>query len=69
MSDFARAVFTGIAIGGFAATVFEANILAVKTLLHFNLLAAETACEMTKGVMRGQIERRQEREAEVESES
>ena len=65
MSDFARAVFTGIAIGGFAATVVEANILAVKTLLHFNLLAAETAWEMSKGVARG----RQERAAEVESES
>ena len=52
MSDFARAVFTGVAIGGFAATVVEANILAVKTLLHFNLLAAETAWEMSKGVAR-----------------
>ena len=52
MSDFARAVFTGVAIGGFAATVVEANILAVKTLLHFNLLAAETAWEMSKGVTR-----------------
>ena len=69
MSDFTRAVFTGVAIGGFAAAVVEANILAVKTLLHFNLLAAETAWEMSKGVARGQIERRQERAAEVESES
>ena len=65
MEDFARAVFTGVAIGGFTAAVVEANILAVKTLLHFNSLAAETACEMCKGVVRG----RQEREAEVESES
>ena len=53
MSDFARAVFTGAAIGGFAAIVVEANIFAVKTLLYFNLLAAEIAWEMSKGVARG----------------
>ena len=50
MEDIARAVLTGVAIGGFAAAVVEVNILAVKTLLHFNLLAAETALEMSKGV-------------------
>ena len=71
MEDIARAVLTGVAIGGFSAAVVEANILAVKTLLHFNLLAAETAWEMSKGVARG----RQERAADegnskvVESES
>ena len=43
MEDIARAVLTGVAIGGFAAAVVEANILTVKTLLHFNYLAAETA--------------------------
>ena len=48
----ARAVLTGVAIGGFAAAVVEANILAVKTLLHFNHLAVETAWEMSKGVAR-----------------
>ena len=79
MSDFARSVLAGVAIGGFAAAVVEANILAVKTLLHFNYLAAETAWEMSKGVFRGQIKRieiqRQERAADegnskvVESES
>ena len=57
MEDIARAVLTGVAIGGFVAAVVEANILAVKTLLHFNHLAAETAWEMSKGVLRGQIER------------
>ena len=57
MEDIARGVLTGVAIGGFAAAVVEANILAVKTLWHFNLLAAETALEMSKGVLRGQIER------------
>ena len=75
MEDIARAVLTGVAIGGFTAAVVEANILAVKTLLHFNYLAAETAWEMSKGVARGQFERRQERAADegnskvVESES
>ena len=61
MEDIARAVLTGVAIGGFAAAVVEVNILAVKTLLHFNLLAAETAWEMSKGVARGQIERIEQR--------
>ena len=56
MEDIARGVLTGVAIGGFAAAVVEEKILAVKTLWHFNLLAAETALEMSKGVLRGQIE-------------
>ena len=61
MEDIARAVLTGVAIGGFAAAVVEVNILAVKTFLHFNLLAAETAWEMSKGVARGQFERLEQR--------
>ena len=61
MKDLARAVLTGVAIGGFAAAVVEVNILAVKTLLHFNHLAAETAWEMSKGVARGKIERIEQR--------
>ena len=61
MEDLERAVLTGVAIGGFAAAVVEANILAVKTLWHFNVLAAETALEMSKGVLRGQIERIEQR--------
>ena len=51
MEDIVRAVLTGVAIGGFAAAVVEANILAVKTLWHFNLL----------GVARGQLERKEKR--------
>ena len=54
MEDYVRAVLTGVAIGGFTATVVEVTILAVKTLWHFNLLAAETAWKMSKGVLRGQ---------------
>ena len=68
MEDIARGVLTGVAIGGFAAAVVEANIIAVKTLWHFNCLASETAWEMSKGVARGQLERieirRQERAAD-----
>ena len=70
MKDIVRGVLTGVAIGGFAAAVVEANILAVKTLLHFNHLAAETAWEMSKGVARGQLERLEKRISdEIKSES
>ena len=53
MEDIARAVLTGVAIGGFAAAVVEANILAVKTLLHFNYLAAETAWNVSAFIYNG----------------
>ena len=70
MEDIARAVLTGVAIGGFAAAVVEANIIAVKTLWHFNCLAAETAWEMSKGIARGQFERIEQRISdEIKSES
>ena len=70
MEDITRGVLTGIAIGGFAAAVVEANILAVKTLWHFNHLAAETALEMSKGVARGQLERIERRISdEIKNES
>ena len=67
MEAIARAVLTGVAIGGFAAAVVEANILAVKILLHFNYLAAETAWEMSKGVARGRLEQRISDEIKSES--
>ena len=57
MEDIARCALTGLAIGGFAAAVVEANILAVKTLWHLNHLAAETTLEMIQGVFSAQIER------------
>ena len=57
MEDITRGVLTGIAIGGFAAAVVEANILAVKALWRFNRLASETAWAMSKGVARGQLEK------------
>ena len=70
MEDIARAVLTGVAIGGFTAAVVEANILAVKVLSNFNLLAAETALEMCKGVVRGHLERIERRISdEIKNES
>ena len=57
MEDFARAALAGIAIGGLATAVVEANLLAVKALWRFNRLATETAWEMSQGLVRGQIER------------
>ena len=70
MEDIARGVLTGVAIGGFTAAVVEANILAVKTLWHFNDLAAETAWEMIKGVFSRQLERIEKRISdEIKNES
>ena len=46
MEDIARGVLEGIAIGGFATLIFNANLLAVKTLWRFNRLAIQTAYEM-----------------------
>ena len=70
MEDITRAVLTGVAIGGFTAAVVEANIIAVTTLLHFNYLAAETAWELSKGVLRGKFERLEQRISdEIKSES
>ena len=70
MEDIARAVLTGVAIGGFTAAVVEANILAVKALCHFNHLAAETALEMCKRVVREHIERLKQRMSdEIKNES
>ena len=43
-----RAVLAGIAIGGFAATVVEANRITVQALWRFNCLAAEIAWVMVK---------------------
>ena len=65
MENNVRTILIGIAVGVFAATVAEANILAVKTLWYFNRLAAETAREMGKGGVR-EIQRISD---EVENES
>ena len=38
----------GIAVGGFAAVVVDANIIAAKALWRFNCLASETAWDIFK---------------------
>ena len=43
MEDIARGVLEGIAIGGFAALIFNANLFAVKTLWRFNRQRVFTA--------------------------
>ena len=58
-----RGVLGGIAIGGFAAAVFDANINAVKTLWRLNRLVAEMAF-FTAQAIEEKIER--ERQQPVE---
>ena len=75
MEDIARGILTGVAIGGFAALIFNANLFAVKTLWRFNRLAIQTACEMKLGFITGdvlrkiRIEQRGVAEPQRESES
>ena len=42
MNNLGRAALAGIAIGGFAAVMVEANIIALLTLVNLNYLAVET---------------------------
>ena len=48
MEDLIRGALVGIAVGGFAAAVVEANKIAAQALWRFNCLAAETAWVMVK---------------------
>ena len=48
MEDLIRGALAGIAVGGFAAAVVEANKIATQALWRFNCLAAETAWVMFK---------------------
>ena len=61
--DIARGVLAGIALGGFATTMIEVNLFALKAFLRVNCLAVETAWDMFQaGVLQSQL--RQKREAE-----
>ena len=51
MEDLIRGALAGIAVGGFAAAVVEANKIAAQTLWRFNCLAAETAWVMVKALL------------------
>ena len=46
MEDLARAVLTGVAIGGFAAAVVEVNMFAIDKLSMLNSIALETTVGM-----------------------
>ena len=59
MDELVRGALVGIAVGGFVAAVVEANKVVVKTLLHFNFLAAEAAGCMIKGFYNDLEEKRQ----------
>ena len=58
MEDIVQGFLAGIALGGFTAAVFKANLLALKALWYANRLATKTAWHMFQGVEREQ-ERRQ----------
>ena len=64
MEDIVRGVPAGIAIGGFAAAVVEANQIAMQALWRFNCLAAEIAWVMAEApfeqIIREQQRRRQQ---------
>ena len=51
MDNLVRAALAGIAVGGFAAAVVEANQITLRVLFRLNCLAIETACVMTSAVL------------------
>ena len=57
MEDNAQGVLAGIALGGFAATMFEVNLFALKALWHVNRLeysySSQTAWECSRGSIGG----------------
>ena len=64
MEDYVQAFLTGSAIGGLSIMMFEANKFVLKRLWDVNCIAAKLAWEMSKRVLRGQIERQLERAAD-----
>ena len=59
MEDIARAVFTGVAIGGFTAAVVKVNLFVLDKLATINALALETAVFMGRSTVEDIIMRRQ----------
>ena len=57
MEDIAQGVLAGIALRGFAATMFEVNLFALKALWHVNRLATKTVWEMFLGTESKQLKR------------
>ena len=69
MEDLIRGALAGIAVGGFAAAVVEANKIAAQTLWRFNCLAAETAWVMVKALLEKINRERQQRVVAVQTEN
>ena len=62
MDNLVRAALAGVAIGGFTATVFEANFIALKALVRLNCFAAETAWAMFEGVVEKMVKEQQQQD-------
>ena len=52
---------SGIAVGGFAAIIVQANIIAVKAFLRFNFMAVQTAWNMHRNLGEAQMNRELQR--------
>ena len=52
MDSLVRSILGGIAIGGFVATMVEANLIALKALVRLNRCAIEAAWALGEGVVR-----------------
>ena len=62
-----RGTLCGIAIAGFSAAMVEANKMAAKALWRANVLAAETALDLLKGVVDSQVARKRQEAANSEA--
>ena len=69
MEDLLRGALAGIAVGGFAAAVVEANKITAQALWRFNCLAAETAWVMFKAPLENMHRERQQRLVATQTEN
>ena len=69
MEDLMRGALTGIVVGGFAAVVIDANIIAAKALWRLNYLAAETAWDIFKAPFERVIDRELQRQRRPQTEN
>ena len=56
VNDLIRTILGGIAVGCFATTMFEANLIALKALVQLNRCAIEAAWAMTNGLVTKSLE-------------
>ena len=63
MNNLVHATLAGIAIGGFAAAVVEANLIALKALVRLNCVAAETSWAMLEGVVEKMVKEQQQEDS------